>query len=62
MTPHPYAVWCLRFDGTERLYQRYPTRDEATRVALALMRVGCPTRVAGPDELLEVASKGTAPC
>ncbi len=46
----PYAVVCQRFDGTERTWQSYPNRDEADRVAQALVAVGCPARVSGPDE------------
>lgn len=47
----PFRVLTVRYDGRERLYQAYATREQAQSVADALARVRCPTRVAGPDEI-----------
>jgi hypothetical protein len=53
-----FAVMCVRADGRERIWQRYDDRGEAEQVARLLSRIGCPSRVAGPDEIaLEVAEK-----
>ncbi len=48
----PFRVLCVRADGRESVFQSYTDRTEAERVASALARVGCATRVAGPEELL----------
>lgn len=49
--PRPFAVLCVRHDGGEREFARYATREEAQRVVDQLVRVGCTSRVAGPDDL-----------
>lgn len=41
-----FAVWCLRQDGRERLFNCYMTQGEAEGVAAALRRVGCRARAA----------------
>ena len=40
-----YAVVCQRFDGREREFQRYDTRNESDLVAKHLTKIGCPSRV-----------------
>jgi len=54
-----YLVVCRRHDGRERPWNRYPTRDEAQRVADHLCRVGCTSRVVTDDELA-LAAEGRA--
>jgi len=49
--PSSFRVLCVRTDGSEREFNAYRERGEAERVAAALARVGCASRVAGPDEL-----------
>ena len=57
----PFVVRCMRQDGREREFCGYMTRAEAERVAAHLVRVGCPARVVGPDDLaLEVEGRADA--
>lgn len=48
-----FTVVCVRQDGRERRWQDYADRTEAERVAEHLSRIGCPSRVVGPDELAQ---------
>jgi hypothetical protein len=49
----PFTVLARRHDGTERVYMRYRTIDEAERIAAALRKVGCLARVAYDELPLE---------
>jgi hypothetical protein len=40
-TAFPFAVYCVKHDGSRYLFQRYPTCDRAEAVAKTLCRVGC---------------------
>ncbi len=46
-----FAVFCIKSDGSHRLFQRYATRDEALLVAARLRQGGCMAGVVGPDEV-----------
>lgn len=53
-----FVVFCPKHDGTRRQWERFATREEATKVAQALQVVGCAAHV----EELTADSEALTPC
>lgn len=50
--PLRWCVWCIRFDGTRKLFDRYGTRQQADTARSALLRQGMAAEV---ERIAEVA-------
>lgn len=49
-TPRPFAVYCIREDGRQRLFNRYASRREAEYFARRLAKAGCRVSIDEPPE------------